>query len=199
MDIQRTKTRKTGIVLAVTPSYVTLLQGDNTRLDALCFFTKPSRGSIISFDVALSNQRYCIENITIEYVPLMQARQDIYFLHSLIEACYYFIPESGCEFFLYALIIKTLQNFNNISEKRIKTMIICKLYAHLGIYPLFFEKNEELFRNLLQQFLKEPIDNIILGSLELAHDDVFEKWLEWCTQEFFREKKCKALTLFLQK
>ncbi len=187
-------TRQVGIVLNHAGRNITIFERTQHRLDAITYTKNWARGSFVSYLLVYQKGKVILEDVSLEYMPLIQARFDIYFLHSLLEICYNFIPEGGCEFVLYPLIVKVLRAFDTISSENHKKILLCRLFAHLGIYPT----NSELYAPL-EEFLKMPIDNLIAGNLELANEVFFDRWLEWCLENYPQGKKCKALPLLLQK
>ena len=186
--------RQVGIVLHHKGKNIVVLERNQHRFSAVTYVKNISRGAFISYFVSYEKGEHILQDVVLEYMPLMQARSDIYFLHSLIEICYYFIPESGYEFFIYPVLIKILRSFNDVNSEKIKKMILCRMFAYLGIYPIDSE-----FYSALEQFIKMPIDNLIVGNLELANEDFFDEWLAWCLENHPQGKKCKALPLLLQK
>ena len=157
-------TRQVGIVLQHKGRRITLFDRNQQRISAITYSKSVSRGAFVSYLIVHERGEVIIQDLVLEYMPLVQARSDIYFLHSLIEVCYHFIPDGGCEFFIYPVLIKILRSFDSFGSENVKKILLCRLFAHLGIYPI----NSELYRPL-EEFLKMPIDNLIAGNLELAN------------------------------
>ncbi len=183
-----------GIVLYHKGRNIVIFNKQQQRISAIAYVQSLSRGSFISYNIVRHQTEILLQNIVLEYIPLVQAQVDIYFLHGLLEICYYFIPDGGCEFFIYPIIIKILRSFESINSKNKKKMLLCRIFAHLGIYPMHSDSY-----HALDDFLKVPIDNIITGNLDLVHDDFFDIWLLWCLEDHPQGKKCKALPFLLQK
>ena len=186
--------RQVAIVLQHLGRNITLFERTEKRIDGITYSKKISRGTFISYQTLFAHGKVIIEDIKTEYTPLDQARFDIYFLHALLEVCYYFIPIGSAEFQIYPFLINIMRSFDDISSVRIQKGLICKILAHLGVYPI----NSHLALPL-EDFINIPIDNVVMGNLELAHEDFFDRWLTWCLTTHPQGKKCKALTLLLQK
>ncbi len=184
--------RHVGIVLYHKGRNIVVFDKNQQRVSAITYTKFLPRGSFISYNTIHFRSELLLQDIVLEYMPLAQAQIDIYFLHSLLEVCYYFIPEGGCEFFIYPIIIQVLRSFEQVDSKNKKKMLLCRIFAHLGIYPAQSDSYEAL-----EDFLKMPIDNLIAGNLDLVHDDFFDIWLMWCLENHPQGKKCKALPLLL--
>lgn len=189
--------KQVGIVLFYTDFSVAILQKNNIRIDGILYGNRPIRGSCISFLSSYQKNRTIIEHIAIEYVPTLYESSDIYFLHAMLELCYYFIPEHGNETLLYQIIVE-LYNIHGTCDRHLQKIFLCKMLAHMGIYPMhdynIIEQNQHFF----SMFLKMPIDIIIMRKLDLGHEVFFNNWLIWCLENYPQGKKCKALPLFLQ-
>lgn len=188
------RVREVGIVLNHKGRNITVFERTQHRLDGITYIKNVPRGAFVSYNIVHEKGEAILQDVMLEYMPLVQARSDIYFLHSLIEICYNFIPEGGCEFIIYPTIVKIFKSFELVLSENLKKVLLCRLFAHLGIYPI----NSELYEPL-EEFLKMPIDNLIAGNLELANEDFFDRWLLWCLENHPQGKKCKALPLLLQK
>ncbi len=168
---------RTDVYVAIIPSYLVLSEG-------LIIQYSPR------FDYKTS--RMWIDFPEIQKIPLAVARYDIIFMHTLIELCYYFIPDGGCasgivDFFEYMyLSIELKVNFN-------KKLLICKLLAFLGIYPHISE-----FQSLIQYLSVTPIDKIDQLGIELAQADLCDEWMQWCIADHVCGRWLKAMPLFMQ-
>ena len=153
-----------------------------------------SLGTLLSYETQVRNGVMFIYDVELIAMPFDGLEIDILFVHHVLEVCYYFIPIGSAEFQIYPFLINIMRSFDDISSVRIQKGLICKILAHLGVYPI----NSHLALPL-EDFINIPIDNVVMGNLELAHEDFFDRWLTWCLTTHPQGKKCKALTLLLQK
>ena len=186
--------RNVGIVLRHFGRYITIFDRTHRRRDVITYRVPVSRGAFISYILTQDKGQQIAIDVQLEYMPLAQARLDIYFLHSLLEMCYYFIPEGGIEVPIYSFLLKILRSFELLTSGGAQKSVLCIFFAHLGIYP-----PEAQLCGFVEVFLNTPIDNVVQGNLELAHEDFLNKWLIWCVNMYPQGKKCKSLPLFLQK
>lgn len=191
--------RRAGIVLFYQGRNISVLEITRGRVDAFLYTslfskTRVQKGSLITYHaVQDKHQKVLLQNIEIEYVPLEWGRYDIYFLHYMLETCYYFIPEgSGCEA-TFSFFIFLFNNFALFKAPRDKKIVICKLFSQLGIYPY-----DPLIQECVEQFLKNPIDNLMQADLQLANEDLLNQWILWCIKTHPQGKWFKAMPMLLK-
>lgn len=172
--------RDEAVVLRHLGTRVALLSRKKGRIDVLLFSKKgPSKlscGAIISYDHKYNNRGLMvIENDQLEHMPLLFARQDIYFLHYLLEMCYFFIPVGSGGRSIFILLEQVYKNFQAFDQPYFKKMVLCKFFAHLGVCP-----EEETMQVHAQILLEVPIDKIGITPCELILEGVLDEWLTWC-------------------
>lgn len=185
--------RDEAIVLRHSDKRVALLSRDFGRIDVLRFPKKgPSKlscGAVISFGYKRGNRGWKIlQNDELEYLPLIWARQDIYFLHYLLEICYFFIPVGSggrSVFLLLEQVYRNFQIFENVKDKKIA---LCKLLIHLGVCP-----EDQRIQSYAHILLEIPIDKIGITDLELVLEGVLDEWLTWCIESHPHGKWFKAM------
>lgn len=190
--------RDEGIVLRCSWQRVALLSERKGRIDLLLFSKKgPSKlscGMFVSYTEKQGRTHLGImEDMVIEYIPLAWARQDIYFLHYLLELCYYFIPVGSREHHFLSLIKQIYKNFDAFKSIYKRKLVLCKLLSHLGVIP-----DEEVFQSCAQILLNTHVDNIGITDLELIIEDTLDDWLTWCISSHPRGKWFKAIPSLLK-
>jgi hypothetical protein len=185
--------RDQGVVLRHSGKRVALLSRDKGRVDLLFFPKKGpyklSCGSIISYGQKKNNHGLMIiEDNQLENIPFIFARQDIYFLHYLLEVCYFFIPVGSGGKSIFILLEEVYRNFQAFEQPIFKKMVLCKLLAHLGVCP-----EEQTIQSHAQTLLEVPIDNIGVTNLELVLEGVLDEWLTWCISSHPQGKWFKAM------
>ncbi len=185
--------RDEGVVLRHSGKRVGLLTRNKGRIDVLLFPKKgPSKlscGTIISYSYKQRDRGWLIiENDEIEHSPLVFARQDIYFLHYLLEVCYFFIPTGSGGKGVFVLLEEIYRNFKAFEHPVLKKMVLCKLLAHLGLCP-----EEPTIQSHAEILLEVPIDNIETSTLQLVFEGVLDEWITWCICAHPQGKWFKAM------
>lgn len=186
--------REVGIVLRHYGRHITIFDHKHRRHDVVVYRAAIPRGSFVSYLIIKQKGVIVATDVRLEYMPLAQAKTDIYFLHALLDVCYHFIPEGGVEVPVYAFLVTVLRSFEQLTSERLQKNIVCALFARLGVYP----PDSQLY-GLVEQLSGMPIDKVVEGNLELTDEDFLNKWLIWCVQMYPQGMKCKSLPLFLQK
>jgi hypothetical protein len=188
-----------GIVLVYKGRNISVLEDQQGRVDAIFYTslfsqTRIQKGSIITYYAIRDKyQKLVLQDVVIEHVPLAWARHDIYFLHYLLETCYYFIPQgSGCRE-TFNFFLELFDNFSFFTTDLHKKRVIGKLFSHLGVYP-----SDTKIEHCVEQFLKTPIDNLVRADLQLANEDILDKWIFWCMQTHPQRQWFKAIPTLLK-
>lgn len=191
--------RRIGIVLFYKGRNITLLEEYQGRVDAILYasFMAQSRvqkGSIITYYMARDKyQNLLVQDVEIEHTPLNWGRSDIYFLHYLLETCYYFVPQGiGCEI-TFDFFLQIFNKFSFFTSELHKKRVIAKLFSQLGVYP-----NDSVIQDCVEQFLKTPIDNLVRADLQLANEALLDRWILWCMQAHPQKKWFKAIPKLLK-
>lgn len=190
--------RDEGIVLRHSWQRVALLSAKKGRTEMLLFRKKGpyklSCGALISYTQKRGSRGLAvIENMVIEHMPLVWARQDIYFLHYLLELCYYFIPVASGGRHIFILMQQIYRNFKAFESTLCKKIVLCKLLSHLGVMP-----EQEPFQSCAHLLLNTPIDNIGITDLELIVEDTLDEWLTWSVSSHPYGKWFKAMPSLLK-
>lgn len=184
--------KSTGIVLRafIAKKYaMSLFDSAAGRIEAWCneaIMHRITHGAYIAYELKKKNGLYSIEHVTIIDMPLVPARTDIIFLHQLLETIYFFLPlhEPNAPVFMVLKHIYTLENLCTSTKK----LVLCKLFALLGIYPEDAHKiSPQLFCLISSptEIILEEIDTISLENLQ--------KWLEQCIRIHPARHRFKAL------
>lgn len=191
--------KRIGIVLFYKGRNISVLEPNRGRIDAFLYTslfskTRVQTGSIITYHAIRDKyQKTVLQDIEIEHVPLGWGRHDIYFLHYMLETCYYFIPEgAGCDA-TFSFFISVFKKFSSFETSLHKKRVICKLFSQLGIYP-----HDPVIQACVEQFLKNPIDNLMQADLQLANEDLLNQWILWCIKMHPQGKWFKAMPTLLK-
>lgn len=191
--------RRTGIVLLYKGRNLSLLESHYGRVDAIFYTslfskTRIQKGSIISYYAVRDKyQKLLIQDVEIEHMPLNWGRSDIYFLHYLLETCYYFVPEGvGCKI-TFDFFLELFSHFEQFKTELDKKRVIVKLFSQLGVYP-----HDNQIQDCVEQFLKTPIDNLVCADLQLANEALLDRWILWCMQTHPQRQWFKAIPNLLK-
>jgi hypothetical protein len=132
---------------------------DSGKIDgkALQGIERLSAGSVIHYYQKGRGSVYDLEAVEIVAVPLEMAREDIYFLHHVLEVCYFFLPYESGNKEAFLLVELLLQNGEQLKYDWFKKIFLLQLFARLGMYP------EDTFLN------EKPIKQL-LAARSLPHD-----------------------------
>lgn len=191
--------RRAGIVLVYKGKRISVLEKSQGRIDAILYTslfsrTRVQKGSIITYRLVRDKYQNCIlEDVEIEHIPLNWGRHDIYFLHYLLETCYYFVPQgSGCNA-TFDFFLQLFNHFSFFTSELHKKRVMGKLFSQLGVYP-----HDERIQQSVELFLKTPIDNLVQADLQLANEALLDQWILWCMQTHPQRQWFKAIPNLLK-
>lgn len=191
--------RSLGIVLFYKGRNISIFEEQKGRIDALLYMkptahSRVQKGSVISYSVSCNNyQESLLQDVQVEHVPLLWAKDDIYFLHYLLELCYYFIPQGNSCPTTFSFFMNIFSQFSSFVTVLHKKRVLCKFFSQLGMYPYDSE-----IQQCVEQLLKMPIDNLMDADLQLASEDLCDQWINWCIQTHPQGKWFKAMPTLLK-
>lgn len=155
-------------------------------------FDKIAAGFLVEYSRTAYNMLYSVESLEIINAPFIIAKNDIFFLHHVLELCYYFIPENCSSKQIFDLIYFLL-NFAQISEYPLyKKIFLMRLFAYIGMYP----QDERLQSSCVYQLLYGPLDTAH-DSLILSKDEhkALNYWLLDCINIHPQRNQFKTIIL----
>jgi hypothetical protein len=92
-------------------------------------------GTVMTYTLVRKKSRYTFESIDLEYVPFSCARDDIFFLHHVLELCYYFLPEECAvdEVFQMLIYLIHIVPYEKVAPR--KYVVLARLLFLFGLYP----------------------------------------------------------------
>lgn len=184
-------TKDTAIVLQHRSHTLSLLSEQYGKYELYWYQKKNelllSPGSLISYSFTGGHKKK-VDELSLEAAPFLLAGSSIYFLHSLIELCSFFIPLGSCEHSIYKIVHHILLFFKEPLTIKMEKVIFCLLFTHLGIVP----DNKDI-EPYISFFLQLPIDKFYDLDLQLVQERILDEWLFWSLSVHPFRKSLKAL------
>ncbi|HBS48355.1 TPA: hypothetical protein DEO28_00460 [Candidatus Dependentiae bacterium] len=167
---------------------------------------KLSPGMLIAFNIITTKSNiYIVENVKTLMIPMMYKNlQEMQWMHSLLEICYYFLPLDEPNANIFAIIYEAfhfLESSEHFQEdfKIIKKLTILKLLKHLGFYP---ENNLQqittTFEDLVSAFIDIPNHQNIksiqtfIASTNKFDINLIDTWMLNCLKQHPNYSSFKA-------
>ncbi len=133
-------------------------------------------GSLISYQLSNQQRLPFVRNINLIELPLLLAREDILFVHHVLEVCYYFIRSDDPSPEIFDLLLKLYHSEIMLCDKVNKKIFLFTLFWKLGIYPESKKFDSIYFRNLAMKF----IDRLDFEYIDLEVERLVDAWLFEC-------------------
>lgn len=131
-------------------------------------------GSLLAYHVHQRGHLYFLHEVSLLDMPLSLAKDDILFLHHVLEICYFCAPFGSNVPEIFNIIILLYQESDYLHE--FKIAFLFKLLVLLGMHP-----DEPQFQDPLYYHLaRESIDTIIDMSIHLDTKKALYKWVRSC-------------------
>ena len=151
-------------------------------------------GAIISYFICKSGSYFSFSSMEIVDVPLCLAREQIVFLHHLLELCFYFLPQGGSSIFVFDQIILFYKDEVLLVTPLHKKIFLFKLFVSFGFYVEHAPLSVQLFYRLSS----ESIDSIVSSSLHLEIERLIDQWLCSCIGAHPKIKDFKTVRFLKQ-
>lgn len=133
-------------------------------------------GALIEYHLREQNGFYFMHGINIIDLPFALAKEDILFVHHVLELCYFFVPLGGEVPRLFDLIMILYDASNALIHDNAKKLFLFKLFSCLGLYP-----EDPKFRTpYFHQLAGSSIDMITIQPLDLVIEQALDEWLLSC-------------------
>lgn len=146
------------------------------KIEAVPGCDKYTCGSVISYYVQPKGSIYFLHTITLMDMPLALAREDILFLHHVLEICYFCAPYGSKVEEIFTLILQLYQEHVLPYTINFKIAFLFKLLILLGLHP-----DDPQFQNPYYYVLaRESIDTIVSKSIHLNTKQALHEWVRSC-------------------
>lgn len=133
-------------------------------------------GSLISYYAHARGQIYFLHSIELLDMPLALAKDDILFLHHVIEIVYFSSPFATSVPEVFGMIYQLYELKRNAYSDDFKIVYLFKLLVALGMHP-----EESRFQDAHYYLLaRESIDTIINMSIHLDIKRALHEWVRAC-------------------
>ncbi len=133
-------------------------------------------GSLISYHVQVKGSVYFLSDIHLLDMPLYLAKDDILFLHHVLEVCYFCIPFDNQVTEIFVLLSQLYTNSVPAYDTAFKIAFLFKILILLGMHP-----HEPRFQVPHYYMLaRESIDTIINKSIHLDTNETLYEWVRSC-------------------
>ena len=131
-------------------------------------------GSLLSYHV--QQRIYFLYEISLMDMPLSLAKDDILFLHHVLEICYFCVPFGSASPEIFSLIIYLYKDHSEPYTYDFKIAFLFKLLIFLGMHP-----DEPHFQDPVYYHLaRESIDTIMDKSIHLDTKQTLHEWVRSC-------------------
>lgn len=133
-----------------------------------------SAGVLIETEIIDTPHTIKAKNISLFDMPIAFAKEDILFIHHVLELIYYLVPIGTVETSLFdlCLLLFSKQIFTNLEKK----YFICILFYTCGFSSI------EMHKKIINHHIN-PIDIMRQESLHLTDEHTINTWLKACIQE----------------
>jgi hypothetical protein len=139
-------------------------------------------GALISYTLRQQRNVSFLKTIDILQVPFEVAKNDILFLHHILELAYYFAPlDSSCSrLFDLIHLLYTPTPFINESlpemARLYKKFFLIRFFMIVGLYP------DDLLPQAWVDLCSNPVDSLVDQRVQLTMEASMNKWLMQCVQ-----------------
>ncbi|HEX2978373.1 MAG TPA: hypothetical protein VHO47_04610 [Candidatus Babeliales bacterium] len=132
-------------------------------------------GFLISYYRTAQGPLYKLEEIELVVVPVSMSHETIFFLHHVLELCYYFMPHESSNESLFCLLEFLLHAADYITYSWFKKIFLLRFFISVGMYP----EDEMLHTERIQELINGPI--ILQDHMLDSHtNQALTEWLRDC-------------------
>ncbi len=133
-------------------------------------------GSLLSYHAQQRGTVYFLHEINLIDMPLSLAKEDILFLHHVLEICYFCAPFGSNVPEIFHAVMQLYQERPTAYVHEFKIAFLFKLLILLGMHP-----DEPRFEDPFYYYLaRESIDTIMDKSIHLDTKQALHEWVRRC-------------------
>jgi hypothetical protein len=147
--------------------------------DSVAMARRLCRGAFIQYDTRELRSMYFLSSIDILNVPFAWAREDILFLHHVLELSAFFIPQASAHEEIFDQIEALYRMPIERSTALFKKLFLVRFFILIGMYPE--EASDRL--SFFKELVREPIDVLADRHVHLELADEVDSWLFSCAHQ----------------
>ncbi len=168
---------------------IALLDKKHGRVDGIVYSKQVVVGALVHYNMRPKRAIFIIDDMNIQEMPMHLARQDILFLHHVLELCYQLIPINSCVDGIFDLLMHLYSTRVYEASSQYKKLFLFKLLTTLGIYTSV----EKMSRSTFDMLISMPIDSMCDETLNLESEKELDIWLYYCITEHVRTDLLKTI------
>lgn len=172
----------TGIVLrnfSPQKNKLALIDDRLGRIDGAFFSGTPYTGALLQYHISHRSGHYLVDQMNMINVPLSLARNDILFLHHVLEMCYYFIPIGSCIEGIFNLLQLLYAAHSVHWDTMAKYLFLFRLFSQLGMHP----ERYQLPPSLVQQLNALSLNSMQENEFSESDKKHMRNWLQHCLMQ----------------
>lgn len=173
---------------------IALLDKKYGRVDGVVYSNQVVLGALVHYRMRPKHAFYIVDDMNIHEMPMALARQDILFLHHVLELCCQLIPVNSCVNGVFDLLMDLYSTHMHTSSVQYKKLFLFKLLTILGIYPYTQKMQGPIFDRLVRM----PIDSVCDETLDLESEKELDIWLHQCITEHVRVNSLKTIHFLIK-
>lgn len=151
---------------------------------------RASHGSIITYTLTQRGVSYVFDIVDLEHVPFSFARQDIFFLHHILELCYYFLPIGCAVDDVFELLMHLFQLQNNEKLRSRRRLVVARLFSLFGVYPEDIKISE-----FMESIIYQPLNQLLDTPVDVRMNTWLDQWVWSCVMAHPYKEKFKTIWL----
>ena len=173
--------KQSGIVLKTffaKKMKIVMLDAQIGKIEAVPTSHELGIGSLLCYYRQQRGHLYFLQSVELFDIPLMLAKEDILFLHHVLEICYFCAPFSGISPEIFAVVHTLYQEQRAPYTAEFKIAFLFKLLILLGMSA----QKPQLQDAFYYLLARESIDTIIDKSIHLDINNALYNWVYDCVQ-----------------
>lgn len=182
--------KQRGIILKKNQGQSTsiLLDQEKGKINILSKYAQICTGALLVYTISPLRRLYVIEHVELLHVPFVLAREDILFLHHVLELCTSVVQE-GQEAGSIIQHISLLYRHNDTHDAVFKKLFISKLCMLLSLYP----EQEQFRTSFFEELSVESLDTVLRKNIHLEFEKELDAWLFYCMAAYPHARYLKTL------
>jgi hypothetical protein len=173
---------------------IALLDKKYGRIDGIAYSNRVVLGALVHYNMRPNRASHVIDDMNIHEIPMGLARQDILFLHHVLELCYQLIPVNSCVDGVFDLLMHLYSNHIHTSSLQHKKLFLFKLLTTLSIYP----STHKMLIITFDKFVHMAIDSMCNETLDLESEKELDMWLHYCITEHVQVSSLRTIHFLIK-